>query len=268
MRKYFKFLLVFVFLLSFNSVKAVTYNEATNAINEATKSMNDFLTKLNNWIVGNEDAVIYLTKEEIIGKIDSSNYAKTVDLMIQELNDGYLSFSASDLNDIRNVLISDLNSIKKNHELIYNYLKENEEYGTSGNLDILHELKKYSNSIDKSTEAVLSSLNRIYFDDLNIMIDSYDFNDAINYLNDALSVFNKLLDVYATNMSNWQDLYNSYINSEYEEKINNDSFYNKYITKLNKTYDKYYNLIYSNYNSKLNSTISEIDKEDTDIWYN
>ena len=110
----------------------------------------------------------------------------------------------------------------------------------------------------------MGSLNNIYFNDLSKTINSYEFTDAINYVDNALLMSIKLLDVYTTDVSNWQDLYNSYITDGYEDKITSSSLYNKYLNKLNNAYDKFYNLIYSNFKNKLDSNVNEIDSVETD----
>ena len=261
MRKYFNFVFVLILLFMFTNVKAYSTNEALNAINNAEKSTNSFSIKLNSWVNSNKSAVIYLTSEEVSSKITSNNEAN-INYFINKLKSGGYTSASNSLNSIKNSLVTDLNNIKNNRNIVYKYLKDNEEFGVSGNLEVMHRLKAFFKNIDNTTGELLNSIYNIYYNDINNKIDSNSsLEDIIEIINKDIKFSTKLFETFNSDISKWQDLYNSYIDSNYETKITNSNLYIKYTNKLNDGYNTLYKKAYNNFKNRLDKKINTIDNE-------
>ena len=261
MRKYFNFVFVLILLFMFTNVKAYSTNEALNAISNAEKSTNSFSIKLNSWVNSNKSAVIYLTSEEVSSKITSNNEAN-INYFINKLKSGGYTGASNSLNSIKNSLVTDLDNIKNNRNIVYKYLKDNEEFGVSGNLEVMHRLKAFFKNIDNTTGTLLNSIYNIYYNDINNKIDSNSsLEDIIEIINKDIKFSTKLFETFNSDISKWQDLYNSYIDSNYETKITNSNLYIKYTNKLNDGYNTLYKKAYNNFKNRLDKKINTIDNE-------
>lgn len=256
------FLVLVLLFIGVKGVGAVSNNDAVKSINSASVSTNDLMTKLNTWISNNKKAVIYLTNEDIANNINSNNYEKSINYVISKLKSGGYTASANSLTSIKSAIVSDLNNIKNNQDVVYNYLEENKEYGVEGNLDVFHRMKVYVNEIDNKTGILLTTLYNTYYDDIKSNINNYStVDDVIADVNKMTKVCISLINSFNNRIVEWQDMYNSYITGNYENKITSSSVYSKYVNKFDNGYSKLYDLIYPKFKNKLESKVNDIDNE-------
>ena len=255
------FMFVFFTLSSTVNATPITLSDAISAVDSAEVSVNSYTSNFNNWVSNNKNAVLYLTTNEVATNI-TNNHETRINYMINKLTSGGFLSAANSLSSIKTSLVNDLNNIDSKRQIVYQYLKQEEQYGISGNLDIINRLENYFRNIDNNTGKLLNSIYNIYYNDLSNKIDNNISPDNfINEVNKDIKFSTAILDAFSDDISDWQDLYNSYVDSTYEDRIKTSSIYQKYTTKIDNAYNNLYNKGYTSFRNRLENKVNSIDNE-------
>ena len=259
--KVFVFVFLTFFAFSFN-VKAIDYTQdevKQRVIDTEPKAREvvDVLTSWSNTYGGNAENLI---NRDFIRKINSLNYVQLFDLVVSELNSKGYSAAASALQAKRNIIISDLDYLKETLDMVEDYLNKNVSGGVVGSRKLFNQIEDSMNNL----KSPIKNLIDIYYNkfESQVLADV----DSFNSVSDLRNAYNEILDKYTeldsevsslkNRFSNWQDLYNKYNMSDYEDYIKEE--FGDYYRKLDSLYNKVYSRLESKFQTLLDNKIQTI----------
>lgn len=264
MKKVFKYLLLtfiltFSFILNTNA-EVLTQDEARQRVIDSEAKARNLIEILTSWSNSYGANLEDIISRDLIGKVDSLNSNAAFDLIVRELNaKGYAS-AAGALNLKKSEIMADVDYLKESQALLKEYFNANVSGGVVGSRKLFVQIE---DSFD-ALKTPIKDLINIYYDSFSNKllnkVDSYssveDIRSFYNEMLDKISELDSEVSSLKKGFSDWQDLYNKYCISDYEDYIKEE--FGDYYRKLDNLYKKVYEKLENKFQSKLDTKIQKI----------